>query len=360
MTANESGARHDQMIGAGYGLGAAATFGASAPLSKLLLGHAELLIVSALLYLGAASGLLILQGVSRRVSVTKEAGLRGRDFFLLAAITGLGGIAGPILMLYGLTRVSALAGSLALNLEAPFTIIIAVVLFREYLGARAIMATLLIIGGTILLGWAPGSLRADTLGIGSIAGACLCWGIDNNLTQRLSLRDPAAIASIKSTVAGLTALTIAIAIGKPLPSIGISLAALAIGSICYGLSLYLDVLALRVLGAAREAAYFASAPFIGAILSSLIFRILPAPAEWLAAVSMAFGVALLIREDHSHAHVHDELVHDHLHYHDRHHLHAHTAGEPSHEPHAHPHRHPPLRHSHPHVSDLHHRHSHDG
>ncbi|MBF6567497.1 MAG: EamA family transporter [Candidatus Binataceae bacterium] len=348
------------MIGAGYGLGAAALFGASAPLSKLLLGHAGPLIVSAFLYLGAAAGLFILQRVSSRVSIAKEAALRGRDFALLSAITILGGIAGPILMLYGLTRVSALAGSLALNLEAPFTIIIAVVLFREYLGSRAILAALLIIGGTILLGWAPGSLRADSLGIGSIAAACLCWGIDNNLTQRLSLRDPAAIATIKAAVAGLTTLTIAFAIGMPSPGIGIGLAALAIGSVCYGLSLYLDVLALRMLGAAREAAYFASAPFIGAILSLAIFRMLPGTAEWIAAASMAIGVALLIRENHNHAHVHDELVHDHLHYHDRHHLHAHLAGESPHEPHAHPHRHSALRHAHPHVSDLHHRHPHGG
>lgn len=346
------------MLGAGCGIGAAALFGASAPLSKLVLGHVGPLMLSALLYLGAAAGLSLLKIASRRTVAAREARLRGADFATLALITTLG-LAGTFLMLYGLTRISALAGSLLLNLETPFTMLIAVAVLGEYLGMRATLAALAIIAGAVLLGWAPGGFRADPLGSSTVAAACLCWAADNNLTQRLSLRDPLAITYLKSLGAGAATLAIAFSLGLPLPAAPVIGAALAIGAVCYGLSLYLFTWGLRLLGAARQAAYFANAPFIGAVISIVLFRSLPGSAQWCAAALMASGVLVLLREDHGHLHVHKELAHDHLHYHDAHHQHRHDAGDEAvHEPHSHPHRHLRLVHSHQHVSDIHHRHSH--
>lgn len=346
------------MLGAGCGIGAAALFGASAPLSKLVLAHVGPLMLSALLYLGAAAGLSVLKIAACRTVAAREARLRGADFVTLALITILG-VAGTFLMLYGLTRISALAGSLLLNLETPFTMLIAVMVLGEYLGMGETLAALAIIVGAMLLGWAPGGFHADPLGAGAIAAACLCWAIDNNLTQRLSIRDPAAIAYLKSLGAGVATLTIAFSLGLPLPVAPVIGAALVIGAVCYGLSLYLVTWALRLLGAARQAAYFATAPFIGAVVSIALFHNLPSLTQWCAAALMALGTIVLLREDHSHPHVHEELTHDHLHYHDAHHQHRHAAGdEPVREPHSHPHRHLRLVHSHQHVSDIHHRHSH--
>ncbi len=347
------------MLGAGCGIGAAALFGASAPLSKLVLGHVGPLMLSGLLYLGAAAGLSVLKIASRRTVAAREARLRGADFATLALITILGGVAGTFLMLYGLTRISALAGSLLLNLETPFTMLIAVAVLGEYLGMRETLAAFAIIAGAMLLGWAGGGFHADPIGTGAIAAACLCWAIDNNLTQRLSIRDPAAITYLKSLGAGAATLTIAFSLGLPLPAAPVIGAALAIGAVCYGLSLYLATWGLRLLGAARQAAYFATAPFIGAVISIVLFRNLPGATEWCAATLMALGVIVLLRENHSHLHLHEGLTHDHLHYHDAHHQHRHDPGdELVPEPHAHPHHHLRLVHSHPHASDVHHRHSH--
>jgi drug/metabolite transporter (DMT)-like permease len=315
--------------------------------------------LSALLYLGAAAGLWLLKIASRRTVAAREARLRGTDFATLALITILGGVVGTFLMLYGLTRISALAGSLLLNLETPFTILIAVAVLGEYLGLREMLAALTIIVGATILGWAPGSFRADPIGAGAVAVACLCWAVDNNLTQRLSIRDPAAIARLKSLGAGAVTMAIALFIGSPIPTAPVIAAALLIGAVCYGLSLYLFTWGLRLLGAARQAAYFATAPFIGAVISIAIFRTLPGATEWCAAALMAIGVIVLLRETHGHQHVHEELTHDHLHYHDAHHQHRHDPDDaPVQEPHAHPHRHLRLAHSHQHVSDVHHRHAH--
>ena len=343
--------------GAAYGLAAAALFGASAPISKILLPRAGPLMLSALLYLGAGLGLSAFKLLfGRRPQERREAAIRRGDIPLLAGVILFGGLLGPVLMLYGLARVSGLTGSLLLNLEAPCTMLLAVVLFREHLGRRAGFAALLIVLGAAALGFRPGELRASAAGAAAIAGACLCWGIDNNLSQRLSLRDPIALVQIKTLGAGVCAAALALSTGHPLPELSLAVPALALGSLSYGVSLVLDMHALRLLGAAREAAYFATAPFIGAMLSIPLLGDRPGVSDLAGAALMVAGVVLLRRERHDHRHTHDAMEHDHAHVHDEHHRHAHD--DLADEPHAHPHRHEPLAHDHPHVPDLHHRHGH--
>jgi len=349
----------DRARGAIDGLLAAALFGASAPLAKLLLPGAGPLLLAALLYLGAGAALSFRRVFARRATTRAgEAKLRTSDLPLLAGIIVSGGVVGPILMLTGLGRVTGIAGSLLLNLEAPFTMLIALLLFKEHMTIREAAAALLVVIGGASLGLRTGELSVDAWGILSIAGACLAWGLDNNLTQRLSLRDPEAVARVKCLGAGSCTLLLALARGHSLPSGSILLPALAVGGLSYGLSIVLDVYALRYLGAAREAAFFATAPFAGALLAVPLLGEVPVFRDGLAAVVMGLGVMLLLRARHSHRHTHAELEHDHLHVHDEHHRHAHE-GE-IHEPHAHPHRHDRLTHEHPHVSDAHHRHEHGG
>jgi drug/metabolite transporter (DMT)-like permease len=345
-----------QARGAALGLTAAALFGLSAPVAKVLLGQIPPVLLAGLLYLGAAMGLWLHRAFT---SPSKEAGLGRSDAPKLAAVVLSGGIVGPVLMLLGLGRVTALTGSLLLNLEAPFTVMLAVVLFREHLGKYAAIAIALIVSGAVVLKLEPGSLGADTAGVLLLAAACACWAIDNNLTQRLSLKDPFAIVRVKTLVAGVANTTLGLAVtAGPLPSWQFVLGALVLGSLSYGVSVVLDAFALRLVGAAREAAYFATAPFVGALASMVLLGDALRWHDGLAMLVMAAGVAFLLRERHGHEHAHEELMHEHLHEHDEHHQHDHEPGDPVGEPHSHPHRHVPLVHDHPHVPDAHHRHRH--
>lgn len=351
MTASSS-----QLRGAALGLAAAALFGLSAPLGKLLLGEVPPILLAGLLYLGAAIGLWLHRGV---VPATKEARLVRSDIPTLSIVVLTGGLLAPVLMLLGLMRVTALTGSLLLNLEAPFTVLLAVVAFREHLGRHAAIATALIIAGAAALKLEPGVVGVDSLGILLLACTCACWAIDNNLTQRLSLRDPFAIVRVKTLVSGLvnTTLGVLVAHGSP-PSKRFVAGALLLGSLSYGVSVVLDAYALRLVGAAREAAYFATAPFVGSLASVFL---LGDELRWIDALAMALmvlGVSFLLRERHAHEHAHEEIEHDHLHDHDEHHQHEHDLGVPLGEPHSHRHRHSPLVHAHRHVPDAHHRHHH--
>lgn len=342
--------------GVALGLLAAATFGASTPFAKRLLDHVRPEMLAGLLYLGAFLALMVVRPLRRN---RHEAPLRRSDAPRLAGLVVTGGVLAPVVMLLGLDRVSGASGSLLLNLEGPFTLIVAVVIFHEHLDRRALLGALAVFGGAALL-TTGGANGTDTVaGVLLVALAGLLWAIDNNITQSLTERDPYSIVSVKTGVAAVINLGIAMTIGNSeLPSVRILGLTLLLGAVSYGLSVLLDAYALRELGAAREATIFATAPFIGLALSMPVLGHRPTVGELAAALVMAAGVTLLVRERHAHVHVHLPLDHDHRHVHDEHHQHGHAGGTDLSVPHAHVHHHEPLAHAHGHVSDAHHRHDH--
>ena len=358
--------RHGQLAA----LAAALLFGCSAPLISLFTADGSALSIAGLLYAGASLGLLLLRLAQPRKA--QETPLQRADWPGLALLTLLGGVVAPVALVFGLAHLPAASSSLLLNLEAVFTLLIAVVVGGEHLGRRALLAALLTIAGAVVL--SQGSLSgANWQGAGLIALATLAWGIDNNISQRLSLRDPMQIASIKAIGAGLPMLAGAVLLGHPFPAAPVIAALLVIGALGYGLSIWLDLLALRALGAAREAVIFASAPFVGALFAVLVLGEAPTAALAAAAALMVLGVALLLGEQHSHWHHHEPLRHAHRHRHDPrhdprhgdpHHDHGHSEEESAEirrdRPywHAHEHDHDATAHAHPHGSDAHHRHHH--
>lgn len=336
------------------GLVAALTFGASAPLAVRLVGDVDAQLLAGLLYGGAALALAPFAGGARRRG---EAAIRRRDAPALAAVVVVGGVVAPVLLLVGLGRTGGLSGSLLLNLEAPLTALVAVSVFGEHVSRRAALAGGLIVAAATALAVVPGEMRVDVVGVLLIAAACGCWAVDNNLTATLTTRDPVSLVAVKATGAALANLAVAVLRGVPLPGVGLVAAALAVGAISYGISVVLDAYALRALGAGREAALFATAPFGGAVLAVPLLGDDPTVLTGGAVLGMMAGVALLLTEEHGHLHRHAALAHDHGHVHDDHHAH-HRPDEVVTEPHSHPHGHRPLVHAHAHAADVHHRHSH--
>jgi drug/metabolite transporter (DMT)-like permease len=309
-----------------------------------------------LLYLGAGIGLAA--GYFGRAALgipAPEAPLRASDLPWLAAVVLFGGVAGPLLLMLGLARTEAASGSLLLNLEGLFTMAIAWLVFRENVDRRLLLGALAILAGAALLSWRGRGVELDT-GAVLIAAACLAWGLDNNLTRKLSSADPVLTAMIKGLAAGAVNAGLAMLSGAAIPSAAITAAAAIAGFLGIGVSLVLFVLALRRLGVARTGAYFSLAPFIGAVLAiglsheALTFNLA------LAGLLMGFGLWMHLTERHHHQHEHEALGHEHSHRHDPHHRHSHDG--PVTKPHSHWHRHAPLRHAHLHFPDLHHRHRH--
>ena len=338
-----------------YALMAALLFGLSTPLAKLAIQAAPPLLVAGLLYLGSGIGLALV----RRIRVARgiefrEAPLVRADLPWLAGAILAGGVIAPTLLLFGLLSTTASAASLLLNLEAVATAVIAWVVFRENVDRRVGLGFAAILLGGILLSLPHGNDLRLSFGALLIAGACLCWGIDNNLTRKISGSDPSQIAMWKGLVAGGVNTALALLMGAKLPSLDLVFGVAAIGFLGYGVSLVLFVLALRHLGAARAGAYFSTAPFAGVAFALAIGQ---GRLDWTLCFSgalMLLGVWLHVSEKHSHEHAHELMEHDHLHFHDEHHQHTHSPDDPSEEPHSHAHQHKQMKHTHAHYPDLHH------
>ncbi|ACC70730.1 EamA family transporter [Paraburkholderia phymatum] len=341
---------------------AAALFGATTPFAKALLGALSPFLVAGLFYLGSGCGLAMAMLVRRwrqKPEASEQAALAmplDELPWLIGAIIA-GGIAGPALLMFGLSTTPAATTSLLLNLEGVFTALIAWFVFRENVDTQVFLGMMAIVAGGALLSWQPGEGGA---GIGAllVAGACLCWAIDNNLTRKVSNNDAMFIACVKGLVAGVVNTGIALWLQAPVPEPVLIGASMFAGLAGYGVSLVLFVVALRHLGSARTGAYFSVAPLFGVAISFALWPEQPPLSFWIATVLMALGVWLHLRERHVHEHTHEPLEHNHRHRHDEHHQHAHDFEWDGVEPHVHPHRHAPITHTHAHFPDIHHRHRH--
>jgi drug/metabolite transporter (DMT)-like permease len=341
------------MTGILYALASAVLFGISAPLAKILLGDVSPWMLAGLLYLGSGLGLALVRPFRRG----REAGLRKADLPWFAAAVVSGGVIGPVLLMLGLARVSASETSLLLNLESVLTLAMAWVVFRENVDRRLLVGAVAIVAGAALLSWPGQAAIGFAWGPILVAGACLAWAIDNNLTRQVSASDPMQIAMIKGLVAGAVNVTIALLLGADWPAGRIAAEAGLLGFLSYGVSLTLFVLALRHLGTARTGAYYALAPFIGAGCAILLLHE-PVTLGFVAGGAlMAIGLWLHLTERHQHEHEHEPMEHEHLHVHDRHHRHSHPEGADG-EPHSHRHAHARTIHRHRHYPDIHHRHTH--
>ena len=293
-------------------LGAALLFGAGAPLAKSLLGPLSPWLLAGVLYLGSGAGLALVRLLERQ----HGARIQRQDLPWLAGAVVLGGAIGPVLLMWGLSRMPASAASLLLNAEGVFTALIAWFVFRENFDRRIAVGMLLIVAGAVVLSW-PGDARFDAM-LPSLAilGACFAWALDNNFTRKVSLADATLIAMVKGLVAGTINVALALWIGTSTPSLLSLGAAGLLGFLSYGVSLVLFVRALRDLGTARTGAYFSTAPFAGAILSVLLLQ---DAITWNLGAAMALmgaGVWLHLTEHHAHTHAHVPIEHEHEHEHD--------------------------------------------
>ena len=260
--------------------------------------------------------------------------------------------------LTGLSVTDAATASLLLSLEGIATALIAWFVFRENFDARVAAGMGCLVAGALVLSWTGRPTLPGLLGPAAIVAACVAWGLDNNLTRKVSLSDPLQIVQIKGMVAGPFLLALGFLTGDSLPRLTVALLAGAVGFVGYGVSLALFVVALRHLGAARTGAYFSTAPFLGAV-AAILFLQEPITVQLvLAGLLMGAGVWLHLTEDHEHEHEHEPMEHTHPHVHDQHHQHEHLPSDPPGEPHTHAHRHPRMKHRHAHVPDMHHLHRH--
>lgn len=279
-----------------------------------------------------------------------------RNVWRLSGVVLFGGVVGPVLLLSGLARAASASVSLWLSLEMVATACLARLIFREHLTARTWVSVALVVTASILLSTGTSNdARAALL----VAGACLAWGLDNNLTALIDRFTPAQVTFVKGLVAAIVNLAAGLLLEAPVLHGPALLLGLCVGGLGYGVSLLLCVAGAQQLGATRAQLLFSSGPAWGLATAWLVVGEPVHALQLGAAVLMALAAWLWHGEQHSHRHQHLPLSHRHAHRHDDgHHDHAHDASMPSGTWHEHEHSHAALEHDHPHQPDLHHRHEH--
>ena len=328
-------------------LTAAILFGASTPAASELAGHVNAFTLAGLLYLGA--GLAVLPATAARPP-TWRALRRAAPRLTMAVVVG--GAVAPVLLAAGLARTPAATASLLLNLELVATVVLAALLFHEHLGGRVVTGTALVGVGGVVMTWSAPEFRVGAL---LVAGACVCWAVDNCVTAGMDQVAPHHVTMAKAVIAGSVNVALGLAVATP-PSVGQIAGALLIGMLGYGVSITLWVTGARDLGAARGQLIFAIAPFVGAGIAWAVLGE-PVLVSQVMALGLAIvGVSTVLNSAHLHEHRHVPIDHHHEHAHDdHHHEHAHSGETPRH---AHAHHHSELVHAHPHVPDIHHKHQH--
>ncbi|MCC6778219.1 MAG: EamA family transporter [Hyphomicrobiales bacterium] len=341
-------------------LSSAALFGLSTPAAKILVGSVHPAILAGLLYCGAGLGTAVLRRLLRLAGTSRapEVALSRSGVPWLLGAVFFGGIVGPLLLMIGLTQTDAATASLLLTLEGVATAFIAWFIFHENFDRRIALGMGLLMAGAIILAWSGAPSIRAVVGPLAIVSACAAWGLDNNLTRKVSLADPLQVVELKGLCAGPVNLIIGFSIGAALPALPEVAVAGVVGFVGYGVSLALFVVALRHLGTARTAAYFSTAPFVGSLAAIVLLAEPMTPQLVVAGLLMGTGVWLHVTEQHAHVHAHEAMTHAHPHVHDAHHRHAHSVSDPPGEPHTHVHIHEPMRHSHSHAPDMHHTHRH--
>jgi drug/metabolite transporter (DMT)-like permease len=341
-------------------LAAAFLFGASAPISKLLLRDIEPALMAGLLYLGSGIGLLLFKVIRKFLNGAEdtEAKLAHSDIKWLAAAILAGGVAAPITLLFSLRVTPAATASLLLNFECAATTLIAALLFKESISRGAWGAIFCITVAGILLSTDFNDTWGLSIGALGVLIACVFWGLDNNFTRNISAKDPLMIVTVKGFCAGLVSLGLGFLLGNPLPRSEAIIGAMLLGCMSYGLSIVLFIHAMRSLGAGRTSALFGTAPIAGIILSIILFQETPNWAFMVALPVMIIGAISLVTEEHHHDHWHKEIVHEHRHTHDDGHHDGHLKENHPGITHSHTHVHNGLQHTHHHMPDIHHRHGH--
>jgi drug/metabolite transporter (DMT)-like permease len=335
---------------------AALLFGLSTPFSKLLLNKdSSPIMLAALFYLGAALFLLPF----KIKEFKKEIGELLKNKKDLKRILGailFGGILGPVCLLYGIKFTSASSASLLLNMETVATSVLAFFIFKEHISKNVLISSILtVLAGVILV--VDFNLQVNYGGL-LIILACLSWGFDNNFTANVESISPTVNTIIKGLFAGTFNLMMAFIIGDSYIEIVDVFYALFIGFIAYGLSIVLYISSARGIGASRSQIIFAINPFLGSLISFLIFRSVLNIEFIIALCLMIIAVCILYYEKHAHEHTHHELDHTHEHTHDDdHHNHTHK-GQSKTTKHTHKHNHKKISHTHSHYPDIHHKHEH--
>ena len=289
---------------------AALLFGISSTLNKIILSDVHPILVAGLIYFIAGIVLFAVRisplnnkilSLLKTPTKTEKTTYR-KDYLILAMVIISGSFIAPFLFMYGLNKTTAVNTSLLLNMESLFTVLIALIFLKEKAMKKDYAGMALLIIGAVFVTTAGEfmslELKKGVFGSILVVGACLFWGIDNNLSKLLSKKqDLIIITALKCSIGGIILLTLSMLMGI---TFNLSLRALpyifTVGAFSIGFSILLFLFALREIGAMKTGVIFSTSSLIGAVFAFIILKEPFTIIQMFAGAIMLYGIYLLYKK----------------------------------------------------------------
>lgn len=299
---------------------AAGLYAINIPLSKLLLNYIEPTMLASYLYLGAGIGIGMLFLITRKRTKEASEKITKKDLPNVIGMIVLD-IVAPILLMFGLLDSASSNATLLNNFEIVCTSLIALLIFKEVVSKKMWLAISLITVSSFFLSFEDISAFKLSWGAILVLLATLCWGLENNCTKNLSNKNTYQIVFLKGIFSGLGSLVVGLCLKESFPRVQYLALALLLGFVAYGLSIFFYIKAQGIIGASKTSAYYSVAPFIGTLLSFIVFQEKPSWAYFVGLAIMILGTMIVVldtlakKHSHSHTHIithtHDGITHTH-------------------------------------------------
>ena len=275
---------------------AAALYAINVPLSKLLLEHVGPTMMAAFLYLGAGLGLLC-YGLTQKAmgKGEKQERLTKKELPYTIGMVVLD-ILAPIFLMLGISRTNSANASLLNNFEIVATSLIALFIFKEKISKLLWAAISLVVAASVILSFEGAGAFVFNEGSLFVLAASVCWGMENNCTNKISHKSAVEIVVIKGCFSGLGSLIIALILGEAIPAFQWIAAVLLLGFVAYGLSINFYIRAQNSLGAAKTSAFYSVAPFLGVAFSMLLLKERPGLQFYIGLLIMAVSTVLMVKD----------------------------------------------------------------
>ncbi|WP_255458254.1 DMT family transporter [Nitrosarchaeum sp. AC2] len=290
--------KYDQVqLGYVFAIGSAVAFGSVSVLAKPLVSSVDPILLASLVYIISA---ITLSPFAQK----KKKSLTKRDLLLVLSIALCGAVIAPSLYFVGLTHASASDAALIANGEVFFSVLLAVLFFREKLRVVGWIAIILVLSGmaiiTTNLDFTTFTLQQIHYKDMLLIISMLFWGLDNNLSRYLAQKmDVANIVQIKSAIGGGMLLVIALLVFGVDVNLQTEqiLPILVLGSVGFAASLFFFLQGLKRIGTVRTITIFSMSSVFGLVAASIFLAEQISWYQIIAAGIMILGIYLVSRKD---------------------------------------------------------------
>jgi drug/metabolite transporter (DMT)-like permease len=268
----------------------AALFGSISTVAKPAVSDISPILLSSLVYLVAA---VVMTPIAQQRGISSSLGLtattvvssttrkKKREILLILSTSIAGAIIAPALYFFGLKNTSAVHTSFLLNGEMVFTVLLAILFFKERLRLLGYIGVVLVFVGIVIVSITdkqyfdlkvPNSLTNIILGDLLVLGSTLFWAIDNNISKIITHSGIRAtrLIQIKSGIGGTVLIIVIAVLGIP---VNLNLAQvpniILLGSVGFAASLFFFLYSLKRIGTVKTVVIFSTSSVFGVTFASL-------------------------------------------------------------------------------------------